>query len=219
MEHNLLSTLTSLGASAVLLFGIALLWRRSMQAYVHAFRWQSSVLSAVFVLVGYFENDLELYVVATLFFILKVLVIPRFLFRLYQKVGGEDEVQPYVNYASSLVISGLLVLFAYLITRPLVSVSHLPTRGGIPLAVALILVGLFVVATRRKALTQIVGLLVLENGIALLALLCTFGIPLVVELGVFIDILIGFLALQVFVYHIHGTFESIDVEELNKLKG
>lgn len=219
MEHNLLSTLTTLGASAVLLFGIALLWRRSLPAYVHAFRWQSAVLSALFLIVGYFENDRELYLVAALFFILKVLVIPRFLVRLYQKVGGEGEVQPYVNYAASIVISGLLVLFAYLITRPLVSVSQLPTRGGIPLAVALIFVGLFVVVTRRKALTQIVGLLVLENGIAMLAVLCTYGIPLVVELGVFIDVLIGFLAMQVFVYHIHGTFESIDVEELNKLKG
>lgn len=219
MEHKLLSTLTTLGASAVLLFGIALLWRRSLRAYVHAFRWQSAVLSVLFLIVGYFESDRELYLVAALFFILKVLVIPRFLVRLYQKVGGEGEVQPYVNYAASIVISGLLVLFAYLITRPLVSVSQLPTRGGIPLAVALIFVGLFVVVTRRKALTQIVGLLVLENGIAMLAVLCTYGIPLVVEMGVFIDVLIGFLAMQVFVYHIHGTFESIDVEELNKLKG
>lgn len=219
MEHNLLSSLTGLGASAVLLFGIALLWRRSLQAYVNAFRWQSAVLSAIFVTVGYFEQDKELYVAAVIFFALKVLIIPRYLLRLYQKVGGEPESRPYVNNAASLVISGLLVLFAYLITRPLVSVSNLPTRGGIPLAVALIFVGLFVVVTRRKALSQIVGLLVLENGIAMLAVLGTYGIPLVVELGVFLDVLIGFLAMQVFVYHIHGTFESIDVEELNKLKG
>ena len=219
MEHSLLSSLTILGASAVLLFGIALLWRRSIPAYISAFRWQSAVLSAIFVVVGYFDGDAELYIVAAIFFVLKVIIIPGYLLRLFRRVGGEGEVQPYVNYAASLVISGLLVLLAYLITRPLVGISHLPTRGGIPLAVALILVGLFVIVTRRKALTQIVGLLILENGIAMLAVLGTYGIPLVVELGVFIDVLIGFLAMQVFVYHIHGTFESIDVEELNKLKG
>lgn len=219
MEHDFFSTLTGLVASAVLLFGIALLWRHSLQAYVNAFRWQSALLSVLFVIVGYFEQDWELYVAAAMFFALKVLIIPRYLLRLYQRVGGEPESHPYVNSTTSLVVSGLLVLFAYLITRPLVGVSSLPTRGGIPLAVALILVGLFVVVTRRKALTQIVGLLVLENGIAMLAALGTYGIPLVVELGVFLDVLIGFLAMQVFVYQIHGTFESMDVEELNRLKG
>ena len=160
----------------------------------------------------------ELYVVAVVFFVLKVIVIPRYLDRLEKRVGAERESQPYVNIATSLVIAGLLVLLAYAITRPLVLVSKLPTRGGLPLAMGLIFVGLFVVITRKKALTQVVGFLVLENGIALLAVLGTFGIPLIVELGVFLDVLMGFLVMQVFVYHIHGTFESIDVEQLNQLK-
>ncbi len=82
----------------------------------------------------------------------------------------------------------------------------------------LIFVGLFVIITRRKALTQVVGFLVLENGIALLAVLGTYGIPLIIELGVFLDVLMGFLVMQVFVYHIHGTFESMDVDQLNQLK-
>mgnify|MGYP003382913529 FL=1 len=87
-----------------------------------------------------------------------------------------------------------------------------------PLAMGLIFVGLFVVVTRKKALTQIVGFLVLENGIALLAALGTYGIPLIVELGVFLDVLMGFLVMQVFVYHIHGTFDSIDVDQLSELR-
>jgi hydrogenase-4 component E len=87
-----------------------------------------------------------------------------------------------------------------------------------PLAVGLIFVGLFVIVTRKKALTQIVGFLVMENGIALLAALATFGIPLIVELGIFLDVLMGFLVMQVFVYNIHGTFDSIDVDQLNELR-
>ena len=146
-----------------------LLWRRSLRAYVRAFQWQSLVLSLVFVLVGYFGHDAELYIVAAFLFVLKVAVIPWYLNRLYERVGGERESQPYVNVATSLIAAGLLVLLAYVITQPLVRVSALPTRGGLPLAMGLILVGLFVIITRRKALTQVVGFLVLENGIALLA--------------------------------------------------
>jgi hydrogenase-4 component E len=218
MNDALFAQLSTLGASLVLLFGIILLWRRSLHAYVIAFRWQSVVLAAMFVMVGYFGADPELYFVGTFFVVVKVIVIPRYLDRLEKQVGAERESQPYVNIATSLIVAGLLVLLAYAVTRPLVLVSALPTRGGLPLAVGLIFVGLFVIISRKKALTQVVGFLVLENGVALLAVLGTFGIPLIVELGVFLDVLMGFLVMQVFIYHIHGTFESIDVEQLSQLK-
>jgi hydrogenase-4 component E len=214
----LFSQFATFGSSVVLLFGITLLWRKSLHAYTAAFQWQSATLAGLFVIIGYFSHDAELYFVAAILFILKVVILPRYLRQLEQRFGGERELQPYVNVASSLVISGLLVLLAYAITRPLVLVSELPTRGGLPLAMGLIFVGLFVVITRKKALTQIVGFLVMENGIALLAALGTYGIPLIIELGVFLDVLMGFLVMQVFVYHIHSTFESIDVDQLNQLK-
>lgn len=218
-DHDtLFAQLSTLSASLVLLFGIALLWRHSLGAYIKAFRWQSLVLSVTFALVGYFGHDHELYIVAVLLLALKVLIIPWYLNRLQTRVGAERESQPYVNVATSLIVAGLLVMLAYAITRPLVMVSKLPTRGGIPLAVGLIFVGLFVIVSRRKALTQIIGFLVLENGIALLAALCTYGIPLIVELGVFLDVLMGFLVMQIIVYHISDTFESIDVKQLSRLK-
>ena len=218
MNDALFAQLSTLGASLVLLFGIILLWRRSLHAYVVAFRWQSAVLAAMFGIVGYFGDDPELYFVAVFLLVVKVVIIPHYLDRLEKHVGAERESQPYVNIATSLIIAGLLVLLAYAVTRPLVLVSALPTRGGLPLAVGLVFVGLFVIISRKKALTQVVGFLVLENGIALLAVLGTFGIPLIVELGVFLDVLMGFLVMQVFIYHIHGTFESIDVEQLSQLK-
>ncbi|MBK9315232.1 MAG: hypothetical protein IPM55_13490 [Acidobacteria bacterium] len=218
-DHDtLFAQLSTLSASLVLLFGIALLWRRSLGAYIKAFRWQSLVLSLAFVMIGYFGHDPELYIIAAALLALKVFIIPWYLTRLQMRVGTEREVQPYVNIATSLIVAGLLVMLAYAITRPLVMVSKLPTRGAIPLAVGLIFVGLFVIVSRRKALTQIVGFLVLENGIALLAALCTYGIPLIVELGVFLDVLMGFLVMQIIVYHISSTFESIDVEQLSQLK-
>ncbi len=77
---------------------------------------------------------------------------------------------------------------------------------------------LFVIVSRKRALTQVIGFLMLENGIALLAVLGTYGIPLIVEIGVFLDVLMGFLVMQIFVYQIHETFESLDVEQLNRLR-
>jgi hydrogenase-4 component E len=168
--------------------------------------------------VGYFGRDPALYGVAGIVFALKVIIIPRLLRRLQTRIGAGREVTPYVNIASSLIIAGGLLLLAYALTRPLVLASALPTRSGLPLAVGLIFVGLFVIITRKKALTQVVGFLVLENGIALLAVLGTYGIPLIVELGVFLDLLLGFLVMQVFIYQIQDTFESIDVDKLNELK-
>ena len=208
---SLFSQLSVLGSSLVLLFGLILLWRRGISAYVGAFAAQSMVLSAVIAIVGYFGNDHELYWVAGTLFLLKGLVIPRLLRRMERRFAVEREMEPYVNTASSLVVSGLLVLFGYMVTRPLVGLSQLPTRAGMPLAMG-------VVISRKKALTQVIGFLMLENGLALLAVLGTYGIPLIVELGVALDVLMGFLVMQIFVYRIHETFESIDVEQLNRLR-
>jgi len=135
-----------------------------------------------------------------------------------RRFGTERELDPYVNTATSLLLAGLLVLFGYAVMRPLVAMSQLPTRASMPLAMGLILVSLFVIVTRKKALTQIVGFLMLENGIALLAILGTYGIPLIVELGVFLDALLGFLVMQIFVYRIQETFQTMDIEQLSRLR-
>src|SRR5512133_1192782 len=218
MNDSVFSQLSTLGSSIVLIFGILLLWRRSLSAYISSFRWQSAVLAVVIAMIGYFGHDPELYLVAAVTFILKAVIMPHYLDRMRTRLGVTREVEPYINNASSLILAGLLVLFAYAVTRPLMLVSALPTRSGIPLAMGLIFVGFFVVLSRKKALTQIIGFLVLENGIVLLAALGTFGIPLIVELGIFLDLLMGFLVMQVLVYHIHDTFESINVDQLNQLK-
>jgi hydrogenase-4 component E len=218
MNDSLFSQLSTLGSSIVLIFGIMLLWRRSVGSYIGSFRWQSATLAGIIAMIGFFGHDPELYFVAGFMFILKVIILPYFLHRMRINLKVIREADPYVNNATSIIVAGLLVLLAYTITRPLLLVSSLPTRSGIPLAMGLIFVGLFVVLSRKKALTQIIGFLVLENGIVLLAALGSYGIPLIVELGVFLDVLMGFLVMQVLVYHIHGTFESMDVDQLNQLK-
>jgi hydrogenase-4 component E len=157
-------------------------------------------------------------VVAALLVAVKGIAIPRLLARMERRFASERELAPYVNTATSLVVAGLLVLFGAAVMRPAVLASELPTRAAMPLAMGLVLVSLFVVVSRKKALTQVIGFLMLENGIALLALLGAYGIPLIVELGVFLDALMGFLVMQIFVYRIHETFETLDVDQLDRLR-
>ena len=175
--------LSMLGSSVVLIAGFLLLWRRGIPAYVDAFTLQSLALGATSAVVGYFTGNRELYLVAGLLIALKGIGIPLLLRRMARRFGTERELAPYVNTATSLLIGGLLVLLAYIVMRPIVQLSHLPTRAGMPLAMGLVFVSLFVIVSRKKALTQVIGFLMLENGIALLAVLGTHGIPLIVEIG------------------------------------
>jgi hydrogenase-4 component E len=210
--------LSVLGASLVLIFGFVLVWRRRSSAHIAAFTGQSVVLAGTAAVVAHFTRDGQLYAVAAMLFLLKGVAIPVLLTRMDRRFGAERELDPYVNTGTSLLIGGFLVLLAYVIARPLVLLSELPTRAGMPLALGVIFVSLFVIISRKKALTQVIGFLVLENGIALLALLGTYGIPVIVEVGVFLDALMGFLVMQIFVYQIHETFESIDVHQLKGLR-
>jgi hydrogenase-4 component E len=206
------------GSSGMLLTGLIVLWRKGLPAYITAYRWQSWLLAAITAVIGYFGRDPALYWVAALLLLIKGVAIPALLGAMRRRIGIEPRVAPYVNAETSLLIAGLLVLFAYLLARPWVMVSELPTREGLPLAMGLLLVSLFIIVRHRKAITQVIGFLMLENAIALLAAVGTYGVPLLVELGVFLDALMGFLVMQIFVYQIHETFNTIDVDVLNRLR-
>jgi hydrogenase-4 component E len=215
---TLFTRLVVLESSLALVFGLVVLWRRGVPAYISAFAWQSLSLAAVAATTGWFGRDRELYLVAGLVVLLKVVAIPRLLVRMDRRLRTGRELTPYVNTATSLVVAGLLVLFGHAIMRPVVAASQLPTRAAMPLSMGLVLVSLFVLVSRKNALTQVIGFLMLENGLALLALLGTYGIPLIVELGVFLDVLMGFLVMQIVVYRIHETFDTLDVDRLDRLR-
>lgn len=214
---GLFSQLVMLGSSGMLLTAIIVLWRKGLPAYIAAYRWQSWLLAGVTGVIGYFRHEPHLYLVGLGLLLVKGVALPLLLRKMVQRVSGA-RIAPYVNAETSLLIAGLLVLFAYVLAQPLMLVSRLPTRGGLPVAMALVFVSLFIIVSRRKAITQIIGFLMLENAIALLAAVGTGGVPLLVEMGVFLDALMVFLVMQVFVYHIHETFDTVDVEQLQRLK-
>jgi hydrogenase-4 component E len=207
-----------LGSSGMLLTALIVLWRKGIPAYITAYRWQSWLLAAVTAVIGWFAAEPELYWVAGMLVLLKGMAMPALLRTMQRRVGVQPRIKPYVNTATSLLIASALVLFAYVLARPLMMVSDLPTREALPLAMALIFVSLFIIVSRKKAITQVIGFLMLENAIALLAAVGTRGVPLLVEMGVFLDALMGFLVMQIFVYRIQETFDTIDVEQLTRLR-
>lgn len=213
------SQLVMLGSSGMLLTALIVLWRKGVDAYIGAYRWQAWLLAGVSATVAFFGGHRGLYLVALGLVALKGVAIPALLRNMQRRFRAAPETRPYVNTELSLAIASLLVLFAYLVARPWVAVTHLPTRQALPLAMALLFLSLFIVVSRKKAITQIIGFLMLENAIALLAVVGTYGVPLLVELGIFLDALMGFLVMQIFVYQIHETFETIDVHQLDRLKG
>lgn len=212
------SELVMLSAGGMLVTALIPLWRKGVPAYIRAFRWQSWLLGALTALVGHFAGHPELYGVAMVLVALKGVAIPALLRTMDRRFGHQRELKPYVNAETALLVAGLLVLFAYVLARPWMEVTRLPTRAGLPLAMALLFISLLVIVNRKKAITQVIGFLMLENAVALLAVVGTYGVPLLVELGVFLDALMGFLVMQIFVYQIHETFESIDVDQLKGLR-
>jgi hydrogenase-4 component E len=111
-----------------------------------------------------------------------------------------------------------LTILSYVVARPLTSLEHLGSNT-LAVAIALLLTGFFLMINRRKAVTQVLALLTMENGVMLAAIaLTTYGMPLVVEIGVFFDVVIAVMVLAILVFRIRETFASMDVSKLRELK-
>jgi hydrogenase-4 component E len=211
--------LTSLLSFLALATTFLLIVRHSLLGQVKMFALQSIVLALLAALVAAYAHSLELFGVALAVAVVKAVVIPRVLKRAVKNIGIQPAVAPHLNTTLALVVSSVLVIAAFYIMAPIVEYNPLPTTGSIPLAFAGVLIGLFVTVNRRRALTQILGFLMIENSIFLLALLATYGVPFIVEIGVFLDVLVAVLILEVFVYRIKENFDSIDVGQLGELRG
>lgn len=218
MSDTLFIQLLDLAAGLMLACAFVTLWRRSLVAIVRALAVQGAALAAVPLLLGVHESDVEPIVVAALVLGLKAVVIPRVLLRIVTRSAETREVEPVVNVTASLLAAAALTLLAYATTRDLVALDDAPEIRAVPVGVAVSLIGFFVLVSRRKAVSQIVGFLLLDNGIALVAFLTTAGVPLVVELGVALDVLLAVLVLQVLTARMRSKFGALDLDQLNELR-
>lgn len=217
MSDPIFLQLLNLATGLVLVCAFVVLWRRGLVAIVRSLRVQGFALAAVALLLGVHGHDPEVSAVAVFVLLLKGVVLPGVLLRIV-RVGQEaHEVEPLVNVPASLIAAAALTLLAYATTRDVVALDPSPQIGAVPIGIAVCLIGLFVLVTRRKAVTQIVGFLLLDNGIALVAFLATSGVPLLVELGVALDVLLAVLILQVLTARMRSKFGTMDLDLLKEL--
>jgi hydrogenase-4 component E len=198
----------------ILLLAVA----RRISTCVLLFSLQSAIIAAEVFAVAFQEKLAEAYVVGSLVFLIKVVAVPYAFFRLMDRLKTAREVKAAISPTQSAFIAVTMIYLSYAGVHSYGESVHVPP-DALAAAVALILTGAFLMVSCRKALMQMLGLLVMENGIFLAALITTFGMPLVIEIGVFFDVLMGLLLMGIFTFRIRDTFEHLDVSRLRRLRG
>lgn len=179
----------------------------------------SFLLALITALMAYTNHVEHLFIPAFLTVVLKTIAIPQVFFRLLRRLGMRKEVESYVNIPFSLLLAVLLVFVSFYVTGDGRVLKPASSGEFLPLAVSTVFFGMLVMTTRKKAITQVLGLLLMENGLFLMAVTMTFGMPLLVEIGIFFDVLVGVIIMGIFVFKIREAFEGIDVDEMTVLKG
>jgi hydrogenase-4 component E len=210
--------LLDLLCGGILLTAVLILWRRELAAIVRLLAVQGVLIAGLAALLGGSEGGVEPYLVALGVLVLKAFVLPAVLRRVLADSGEVRETEPLVNVTASLLAAALLTLLAYVVSQPLVALAPSAATRALPVGVAVVLLGFFVLVTRRRALSQVVGFLLLDNGITTTAFLAASGVPLVVELGVSLDVLLVVLVLQILAARMRLTFGGTDLDELNELR-
>lgn len=211
--------LITLLAAGMLVCQLLLVVQRMLLTNIRLFALQSLLLAAIAGVVAYFHNATHVYVVALLTLVGKVFFLPWLLHRLVRRIQIHQEIEPLLNAPTSMLLCGGLTLLGYIVARPFTSLERLG-NNTLAVAMTLLLTGFFLMFNRRKAITQVLALLTVENGVMLAAVaLTTYGMPLVVELGIFFDVMVAVMILGILVYRIRETFASMDTSKLSQLRG
>jgi hydrogenase-4 component E len=202
----------------ILLTAVTLNAFKSIESYVKAYTINSWLLAGLIAVVAIHLGETHLYVAAFLTLATKGILIPLFLRRIVRQLRVTHEVQPYIGNALSLAISGILVAVVYASLKDGIFVTGF-SKNVLQISIAVILISLFIMITRKKALTLVIGLLFMENGLFLAGFALTFGMPTIIELGVLFDMLMGVIILGIFTIQIKRAFASADLDKLTVLKG
>lgn len=219
MSETLFVQLLDLTCGALLLTAVLVLWRRELAMIIRVFAVQGFVLAALVAVLAAQDESAELWAVAVGVLVLRAGVLPYLLWRALSHAGeAQRETRPLVNVASSLLTAAVLTLLAYAVSRPLVELAPSAATQAIPVGLTVVLIGFFVLVTRRRALSQLVGFLLMDNGITAVGFLTTAGVGLIVELGVSLDVLLAVLVLQILTARMRETFGDTDLDELRELR-
>jgi hydrogenase-4 component E len=217
MDLLFAAKINSFLAACVLLTTFGMLVQKRIYGLIILFAWQGLFLAANTAVVGFVASKHHLYISSILSLVIKVIALPYILHVLIHRLKIHKDVETMVNIPTTMLIGIALVILSYHITAPVRELSTLVTRSTLAIALATVMIGLLMMITRRNAVTQIIGFLAMENGLFFAATSATYGMPLVVELGVALDVLIAAFIFGIFFFHIRTTFDSLDVEQMSQL--
>ena len=206
-------------AAGMLVSAYLMVGQKSLFTTIRLYGLQSVLLAIVAATNAISDRRSDLFVTAALTVTLNGWLIPRFLMRVIDRIGIHREIEPFLNVPTSLLVCLGLTVVGYRVSTAFPESTHGISHHLIGVALSMLLIGLFLMVTRKKAITQILALLTVENAVFLVAVGVTSGMSLIVELGISFDVILAVLLLGVLVRRIVARFESMDVSRLSKLKG
>ncbi|HWF98741.1 MAG TPA: hypothetical protein VN691_06095 [Steroidobacteraceae bacterium] len=204
-------------AALLLLLSFAMLSQRRIVSLVSLYAVQGAVLAAATLLLAWRTGEGNLYVSALLTLALKVAFLPWLLHRLIRRLEVYWDTEPLLNISGTMLAGIMIVVFAFGLAQPITQLASTTMRNAIGIAVAVVLLAFLMMITRRKAMSQVIGFLSMENGLFFGAMSATYGMPMIIELGVALDVLVAVLVLGVFFFQIREQFDSLDLHHLERL--
>ena len=205
-------------ATLLLLLSFAMLAQRRIVSLVNLLALQGALLFGASLLLAWRTGEVHLYLSALLTLALKVVGLPWLLHRLIRRLNVYWDAEPVINPSATMLLGLLIVVFSFGLAQPISALASTATRSTLGIAIAVILLAFLTMITRRKAMSQVVAFLSMENGLFFGAMSATYGMPMVVELGVALDVLVAVLVLGVFFFQIREQFDSLDLHHLESLR-
>lgn len=215
---NISIQLINLFAAFLLMLAFAMLAQRRVINLVHIYAMQGLTVVAATSVVAYVTHQDHLYFSAAMTLVLKVFFIPWILYRLIKRLKVRWDIETLINIPSTMLVGIVLVVFAFNLALPVSKLSSSVSPGTLGIALACVLLSFMMMITRSKAIPQVIGFLSMENALVFAATSATYGMPMVVELGIALDVLVGVFILGLFMFQIREQFESLDISHLENLK-
>ena len=216
--NPLTTQVVNLFASGLLLIAFAMLAQRRIVTLINLFALQGMALVCSTATVAYATGQSHLYWSAAITLVLKVIILPYILHRLIRRLNVKWDIETLINIPMMMLVGIALVVFAFNLALPISRLAGTVTKATLGIALACVLLSFLMMITRSKAVPQVIGFLSMENGLFFAATSATYGMPMVVELGIALDVLVGMVILGVFLFQIREQFDSLDIHHLEKLK-
>src|SRR5580765_261124 len=218
MSPSFSAQIVNVLAALLLLVAFAMLAQRRVLTLIKLYAWQGAALAASTAIVAWSTAQPHLYYSALLTMLIKVIFIPWILHRLIDRLFVRWDIETLINIPTTMLIGISLVIFAFALATPISQMATTLTRSTLGIALASVLLSFLMMIVRQKAVPQVIGFLAMENGLFFAATSATYGMPLVVELGIALDVLVGMIILGVFFFQIRERFDSLDIRHMEKLR-